>query len=120
MREMFAQAFTNWRHFLDVGVPATIQTCAEWWVWEIVIVLSSLLPPDTARGVDAAAPHGPCPTSPSLSRGGRPDRRHTCSTESQKLHVARWRAGARVARARAARARPNAFRCTILHMTIAG
>ena len=53
VREMFAQAFTNWRHFLDVGVPATIQTCAEWWVWEIVIVLSSLLPPDTARGVDA-------------------------------------------------------------------
>jgi len=53
VREMLAQAFTNWRHFLDVGVPATIQTCAEWWVWEIIIVLSSLLPPNTARGIDA-------------------------------------------------------------------
>ena len=53
MREMLAQGLTNWRHFLDVGVPATIQTCAEWWVWEIIIVLSSLLPPDVARGIDA-------------------------------------------------------------------
>ena len=52
-REMLSQAFSNWRHFLDVGVPATIQTCAEWWVWEIVIVLSSLLPPDPDRGIEA-------------------------------------------------------------------
>jgi multidrug resistance protein, MATE family len=32
--------FTGWKEYLAISAPATLMTCAEWWCFEIMIILS--------------------------------------------------------------------------------
>ena len=36
-------AFQGWCEYLKLGVPAMVMTCAEWWSFEILIILSGIL-----------------------------------------------------------------------------
>ena len=38
------RAFSGWRLYLGIALPATAMLCAEWWTFEILIILSGLLP----------------------------------------------------------------------------
>ncbi|CAE7872195.1 Slc47a2, partial [Symbiodinium microadriaticum] len=43
-------AFTQWRAFLNVAVPATIQICSEWWFWELCALIVGYLGPVQLAG----------------------------------------------------------------------
>ena len=38
-----AQTFSGWGEYLRFGVPATVMLCAEWWAFEILILLSGII-----------------------------------------------------------------------------
>ncbi|KAH3761092.1 multidrug and toxin extrusion protein 1 [Pelomyxa schiedti] len=37
------ECFKNWKEFLFLGLPGAFMTCAEWWAFEIMTILSGLL-----------------------------------------------------------------------------
>ena len=43
-RALAQQAVSGWYHYLQLGVPAVVQICSEWWVFEIITLLAGLLP----------------------------------------------------------------------------
>ena len=43
-RALGEQAVSGWYHYLQLGAPAVVQICSEWWVFEIITLLAGLLP----------------------------------------------------------------------------
>lgn len=35
-----AQTFSGWGEYLRFGVPAAVMICAEWWAFDILVILS--------------------------------------------------------------------------------
>ena len=38
-----ADSFTEWREYLSISLPATVMICAEWWAFEILIILAGYI-----------------------------------------------------------------------------
>ena len=36
-------SFRSWSEYFRLSVPATVMICAEWWAFEIVVILSGIL-----------------------------------------------------------------------------
>ena len=36
----FKESFSRWPEYLEISAPATLMICAEWWCFEILIILS--------------------------------------------------------------------------------
>ncbi|KAF8072612.1 DTX14 [Scenedesmus sp. PABB004] len=47
-----ADAVKGWGQYLSLGVPCVVMVCAEWWVWEVLVLLAGWLPsPEIAVAV---------------------------------------------------------------------
>ena len=38
-----AEAFKDWGEYLGISIPATVMICAEWWAFELLILLAGYL-----------------------------------------------------------------------------
>lgn len=36
-------AWTNWKEFVNLGLPGTVMLCSEWWAYEVLSIFASLL-----------------------------------------------------------------------------
>ena len=43
MSPIDGSAFRNWGAYLKISIPATVMLCAEWWAFEVLMVLAGTL-----------------------------------------------------------------------------
>jgi len=39
----FYDSFSGWKEYVSISAPAALMVCAEWWCFEIMIVLSGMV-----------------------------------------------------------------------------